>query len=188
MNASLPQPHVQPGTPCSLPTELEALAPPPLLLPGESLQRYQLMRQAILIELAPRSVIEWLLAIDVVELFWEIQRYRLLRQKLLEGYRLRAIEHCLRQIDLAGIPADNKEEACEQIKRNAGIWRIDRDAASEIETRLLSYGFDQNSINAEAYQQARDVFLAFEALIASAQNRRTSLLRELDRQRYCCPS
>jgi hypothetical protein len=188
MNAALPLSHAQPCPPCSLPAELEALAPPPLLLPGESLQRYQLMRRPILIELAPRSVIEWLLAIDVVELCWEIQRYRLIRQKLVESHRQRAIEHCLRRIDLAGIPVDLKEQACEQIKRNAVIWRIDRHAANEIEARLLAYGIDQDSINAEAYQQAREAFLAFEALIASAHNRRLSLLRELDRQRYCCPA
>jgi hypothetical protein len=187
MIASLPRPQDQQDAPGSLPTELEALAPPPLLLPGESLQRYQLMRRAILIELGPRSVIEWLLAIDVVELCWEIQRYRLVRQQLLERYRQRAIEHCLRQIDLAGIPADFKDEAGEQIQRNAGIWRIDRDAAREIEARLLTYGIDQNAINAEAYHQAREVFLSFEALIASAQNRRLSLLREVDRQRFCSP-
>jgi hypothetical protein len=28
----------------------------------------------------PRSAIEWLLAIDVAELSWEIQRYRILAQ------------------------------------------------------------------------------------------------------------
>jgi hypothetical protein len=185
--ASLPQSHAYPGTPGALPTELEALAPPPLLLPGESLQRYQLMRRAILIELRPRSVIEWLLAIDVVELCWEIQRYRLVRQKLLESYRQRAIEHALRQVDLAAIPADFKEGACQQITRNAATWRTDPTAAIEIEARLLTFGFDQNSINAETYHQASEVFLAFEALIASAQNRRTSLLRELDRQGFCSP-
>jgi|HubBroStandDraft_5_1064220.scaffolds.fasta_scaffold243850_2 hypothetical protein len=187
MITSLPQSHAYPSTPGAPPTELEALAPPPLLLPGESLHRYELMRRAILIELAPRSVIEWLLAIDVVELCWEIQRYRLVRQKLLENHRQRAIEHCLRQIDLAGIPADLKDDACQQIKRNAATWRTDSDAAIEVEGRLSTYGFDQNSINAEAYHQAGQIFLTFEALIASAQNRRTGLLRELDRQRYCGP-
>lgn len=64
-----------------LPTEVEALAPPPLLLPGESLEKYQLMLSVGSAEFAPCSAIQWLLAIDVVELSWEIQRYRLLRQK-----------------------------------------------------------------------------------------------------------
>jgi hypothetical protein len=49
----------------SMPAEFEVLAPPPLLLPGESLEQYHLTRQAILSEIAPRSAIEWLLVIDV---------------------------------------------------------------------------------------------------------------------------
>src|ERR1700743_787755 len=60
MIAPLPQPHSDASG--SLPSDLEALAPPPLLLPGESLQRYQMTRRVIMIELGPRSVIEWLLA------------------------------------------------------------------------------------------------------------------------------
>ncbi len=166
------------------PAELEALAPPPLLLPGESLQRYQFLRQAILMELAPRSAIEWLLAIDVVELSWEIQRYRLVRQKLLESYRQTAIEHTLRQVDLPGIPPEFVEPASQHIRHNAHTWRIDPKAASEIESHLLAYGFDQQSINVEVYLQAREIFLMFEGLITSAHNRRLSLLREIDHRRY----
>src|SRR5215218_10058156 len=88
---------------------LEALAPP-LLLPGESLENYQTLRQAILTEITPKSAIEWLLAIDIVELSWEIQRYRLLRHKLLERSRQRAIADALSQIDLIGIPAEDRED------------------------------------------------------------------------------
>lgn len=166
------------------PAELEALAPPPLLLPGESLERYQLLRQAILVELAPRSAIEWLLASEVVEFSWEIQRYRLIRQKLLDSYRGRAIEHTLRQVDLAGIPPEFVEHASQHTRHNARAWRVDPEAANEIEARLLSYGFDQHLINVEVYLQAREIFLVFEALIASAHNRRLSLLREIDIRRY----
>ncbi|UQR65436.1 PDC sensor domain-containing protein [Bradyrhizobium sp. C-145] len=64
-------------TATALPVEFEALAPPPLLLPGEHLEHYQALRQVIFADLAPRSAIEWLLAIDVAELSWEIQRYLL---------------------------------------------------------------------------------------------------------------
>lgn len=182
MNAPFHHAQVLPA----IPPELEALAPPPLLLPGESPQRYHLMREAILLELAPESAIEWLFAIDVVELSWEIQRYRLLRHKLLESYRQRAIEHSLRHIDLAGIPPELAEQASQHIRHNARIWRIDPGAATEIEARLLAYGFDQHSISVEVYLQAREVFLAFEALIASAHNRRMSLLRDIDNRR-CSP-
>jgi hypothetical protein len=157
--------------------------PPPLLLPGQSLECYQLLRQAIFAKLASRSAIEWLLAIDVVELSWEIQRYRLLRQKVLQCYRERALEQSLRQIDLAGIPAEFEAEASYQTRRNAQSWRLDLVAASEIEARLAAYGFDQQTLNLEIYSQARDIFLMFEALLNTAQSRRIYLLREIVSQR-----
>jgi hypothetical protein len=187
MNAPFPSPEAPRHLPPSLPATLEDFAPPPLLLPGESLQGYQQLRRAIFSELAPGSAIEWLLAIDVVELSWEIQRYRLLRHRLLENYRQRAIEHCLRQIDLPGIPLTSRELACDYIQQNAAHWRMNAKTKIEIEERLLAHGFDQHAISVEAYQQAREAFLTFEALITSAHNRRISLLREIDRQRCCRP-
>ena len=57
------------------------------MLPGESFESYQMMRRAILSDIASKSAIEWLLAVDVVELSWEIERYRLLRHKILMQQR-----------------------------------------------------------------------------------------------------
>jgi hypothetical protein len=142
------------------------------------------MRQAIFADLAPRSAIEWLLAIDVVELSWEIQRYRVLRHKLLEHYREQAIEQALRHIDLAGLPPETEDAAIYEIRRNARIWRVDPKAASEIEARLAAYGYDAHAINTQVYLQARDIFLVFEALLNSAQNRRMSLIRDMNNRRY----
>ncbi|WP_334502087.1 hypothetical protein [Bradyrhizobium sp. AZCC 1678] len=138
------------------------------------------MRQIIFAELAPRSAIEWLLAVDVVELSWEIQRYRVLRHKLLEHYRENAIEQSLHHIDLAGIPPEIAPVA-DHIRRNALNWRVNPTARREIEARLAAYGYDSNAINTQVYLQARDVFLVFEALLNSAQSRRLSLLREIKR-------
>ena len=133
----------------ALPAELDSLSTPPLLLPGESLEKYELMRHAIFADLVPRSVIEWLLAIDVVELSWEIQRYGILRHKLLEHFREKAIEQTLRHIDLAGLPSETEDHVRYQIQRNARIWRIDPTPASEIETRLAAYGYDSFAINTQ---------------------------------------
>ena len=181
MNAPLGLPQ---GTAvAALPAEFEILAPTPPLLPGESLERYYLMRQAILADIAPQSAVEWLLAIDVVELSWEIQRYQLLRQKILERFRQSAIEHSLRQIDLACIPQELECFATLQTQRNARSWRFDPETARQIEARLAAHGIDVSAINAEVYIQARDAFVIFEALINSTQNRRVSLLREISFQR-----
>jgi hypothetical protein len=181
MNAPFNTP--QPVATFRIPIELEALAPTPLLLPGESLEHYQLMRHAILADIAPRSAIEWLLALDVVELSWDIQRYRILRHKTLETFRQQAIEQTLNRIDLIGIPTSFRVEAKHYTRINALNWRVDPAAATEIELRLAAYGFDQDAINVEVYAQARELFLMFESLLVSTQNRRTILVREIANQR-----
>ena len=168
----------------TLPAEFAALAPPPLLLPGEHLDHYLALRQAIFADLAPRSAIEWLLAIDVAELSWEIQRYRMLRHKLLETSRQQAIEAALRRIDLVGIAPDFEAEAEYHTRRNALSWRMDPIAASEIDARLVAYGFDQDAITAEVYVQAREVLVLFEGLLNAAQTKRMLLLREIRNQRF----
>ena len=105
------------------------------------------------LQTAPRSAIEWLLAIDLVELSLEIQRYRLLRHKVLEAYRQKAIEATLRCIDMVGIAPDMEDLAEHYTLQNALSWRSDRIAAREIEARLAAYGFDEDVINVEVYSK-----------------------------------
>ena len=168
----------------ALPVELEALAPPPLLLPGESLAHYTTLRQAVFADLAPRSAIEWLLAIDIAELSWEIQRYRVLRHKLLESYRQKAIEAALRRVDMIGIAPEFKDEAEYYTLKNVHSWRSDPLAATEIDARLAGHGFDAHAINVEVYVQAREILLLFESLLNSAQTKRMLLLREIKNERW----
>ena len=167
----------------ALPFEFEALMPPPQLLPGENLEHYQLLRQAIFAELAPKSFVEWLIAIDIADLSWDIRRYGFLRQKLLQDHRHHAVEAALRRIDLAGIAPECLEDATFHTRENALSWRSDKGAATEIEARLTSYGFDQYTLNWEVFVQARDIFLMFEGLLIAAQKRRTYLLKEIESRR-----
>ncbi|MDF0583783.1 hypothetical protein [Bradyrhizobium yuanmingense] len=171
-------------TATALPAEFAALAPPPLLLPGEHLNHYHALRQAIFADLAPRSAIEWLLAIDVAELSWEILRYRMLRHRLLETYRQKAIEAALRRIDMVGIDPDFEPQAEYYTQQNALSWRTDPIAATEIEARLAAYGCDQDAVTTEVYVQAREVLVLFEGLLNAAQTKRTLLLREIRHQRF----
>lgn len=177
MNGPFPTAHQLTAT--ALPIEFEAFAAPPLLLPGERLEHYQMLQQAIFADLAPRSAIEWLLAIDFAELSWEIQRYRLLRHKLLESYRQKAIEAALRRIDLVGIGPEWQDEAEYNTLQNALSWQIDPVARTEIDTRLAAHGFDQLAISTEVYVQVREMFVLFEDLLNAAQTKRMLLLREI---------
>jgi len=159
--------------------DLVALAPPPTLLPGESIERYQLMRRELIADIGPSSAIEWLLTFDVVELSWEIERYRLLRQKILVQYREQAVEQCLGRIDLLELSPRSDGPSRQQIRRNARCWRTDVKVAHEIEARLAAHGIDQSALNAECLVQAREFFLLFQELHDSAQSRRGALLREI---------
>ncbi|WP_426614768.1 hypothetical protein [Bradyrhizobium sp. McL0616] len=64
--------------------------------------------------------------------------------------------------------------------QNALDWQLDPIAATDIETRLASYGFDQHTVSMEVYVQAREAFSIFEALLNGTQLRRLLLLKELN--------
>lgn len=174
--------------PCGLPTSLESvtipvelnsLVPPPLLLPGESLDHYNLLRRAIFVDLDPQSALEWLLAIDVAEISWEIQRYRLLRHKVLAAFRLKAIEASLRRVDLAGIAPEFQDEAERYIQQNALSWQVDPIAAAEIENHLADYGIDHHALSMEVYVHAREIFTLFKGLLNAAQLKRAVILKQI---------
>jgi hypothetical protein len=126
-------------------------------------------------DIAPQSAIEWLFAIDVAELSWEIQRYRILRHKLQDSYRQKAVEMMLRRIDVAGVAPKCKGDAERYTIQNALDWCLNPIAAEEIEARLASYGFDQHVISLEVYVHARETFVLLETLMNGAQLRRLFL-------------
>ncbi|MCK1735101.1 hypothetical protein IVA79_14245 [Bradyrhizobium sp. 138] len=181
MNSPFGLPQPQSGS--VIPSEFEALCPPPQLLPGENIGHYHAIQATIFRDIAPQSAIEWLLAIDIAELSWEMQRYRVLRHRLLITYRQKAIEMTLRRIDVVGIAPDFQDAAEIYTIHNALDWQLDASAARDIEARLRLYGFDQHAISMEVYVQAREIMMLFESLLNGAQLRRLMLLKEINNPR-----
>lgn len=180
----------QPHSASILPSQFEALCPPPQLLPGENIDHYHAVQAAIFRDIEPQSAIEWLLAIDIAELSWEMQRYRILRHRLLKTYRQKAIEITLRRVDVAGIAPDFQDAAELYTIKNALDWQLDASAALDIQAQLRSYGFDQYAISMEAYVQVREFLSLFESLLNGAQLRRLLLLKEINNLRgsnMACP-
>jgi hypothetical protein len=177
INATIPQ------NSAPMPAFLQAIVRPSSLLPGEDPSEFEAIRDIIIHDVAPQSGIEWLWTIDLIELSWDIQRYRTLRHKVLETHRQRAIEQALGRIDCAGISTASLEIARGHIQRNAAQWHDDPQAAVEIEARLASLGFDACSIDMEVIVQAREIFIMFDSLMHSAQNRRIYLMREINARR-----
>ncbi|MCA1471248.1 hypothetical protein I6F09_25620 [Bradyrhizobium sp. IC3195] len=166
-----------------LPSQFQALCPPPQLLPGENIEHYRAVQGAIFRDIEPQSAVEWLLAIDIAELSWEVQRYRVLQHRLLRAYRQKAVEVTLRRIDVLGVPCHLQEVAEIHTIKNALDWQLDPSAAAEIEARLRFYGFDEHALNMEVHVQAREILAVFEALLNGAQLRRLLLLKEISNLR-----
>lgn len=155
----------------------------PMLLPGESHEKYETLRDAIIADIQPQTTIEWLWVSDLIELSWDILRYRRLRQKLLQTSREAAIRAGLEKIELAGIHGDGQVAARRYIKKNAAVWRCDPLSAIEIENRLLAHEIDTDAINLEVIIQSRELYLLFDSLLSTAQSRRIVLLREIGGRR-----
>lgn len=170
----------QPQLTSVLPIQFEALCPLPQLLPGENIDHYHAIQAAIFRDINPQSAVEWLLAIDIAELSWEMQRYRILRHRVLNIYRQKAIEMTLRRVDLPGIAPQFQDVAEIYTINNALDWQLDAAAALDIEARLRSYGFDQHAISMEVYVQAREILALFESLLNGAQLRRLMLMKEIN--------
>jgi hypothetical protein len=167
----------------SLPAELKTFEEPSCLLPGESRREFELIREMIIEDIGPRTNIEWLWTLDLIELSWEILRYRRLKEKTLQIYRGNAIASLLQRLDGAGMPAQTRNMVRTYCDRAGNEWCEDRDAACEIEERLARNGFDIAAINAEVFIQAQQAFGMFNQLIQSAQHRRIALLREVASRR-----
>ena len=167
----------------SVPAELKTFEEPSCLLPGESRREFELIRQMMIEDISPRTNIEWLWTLDLIELSWEILRYRRLKEKTLQVYRGNAIASLLQRLDSAGMPAQSRIMVQARCERAATEWCDDREAASEIETRLERNGFDSAAINAEVFAQAQQAFGLFDQLMQSTQHRRIVLLREIATRR-----
>jgi hypothetical protein len=134
-------------------------------------------------DVQPKTNVEWLWTLDLVELSWEILRYRRLKQRVLAQHRHCAIKAILLRLDGEGMPAERFQHLEFQIGRVAAEWRDDADSAVEIEARLRQHGFDDTALDAEVFYQARGSFAMFDELMHAAQNRRMVLLREISIRR-----
>ncbi len=167
----------------STPNEIRAFMEQPSLLLGENQRDYEILRQMVIDDIQPRTNIEWLWTLDLIELSWEVLRYRRLKQKVLETSRAATIESILWDLDGAALPTGTLAALRLQNRRSATEWRDDPKAAAEIEECLARHGWDAAAINALVFVQARDAFSMLDNLMSSTQSRRIALLREMGARR-----
>src|SRR5216684_1557616 len=113
----------------STPNEIRAFMEQPSLLLGENQRDYEILRQMVIDDIQPRTNIEWLWTLDLIELSWEVLRYRRLKQKVLETSRAATIESILWDLDGAALPTGTLAALRLQNRRSATEWRDDPKAA-----------------------------------------------------------
>ena len=132
------------GGSLTVPAELIPFSEPSFLLPGESRQDFEAIRQMMVDDIRPETNIEWLWTLDLVELSWEILRYRRLKKRILDAHRVAAIEAILQRLDGEGMPAEAMPMVRTRARRTAAERR-NQGAAMEIEARLDRGGSMQST-------------------------------------------
>ncbi len=146
----------------AIPVEFANLAEMQIMA-GEDQKQFEALRWMIIGEVSPKSPLQRLLCLDLVEQSWDVLRYRRLKQRILATRRECAIRAVLEKIDGAGVADSDRVES--ESAKAAPAWRDDPHANSEIERRLTQAGYNQQEIDAEVFVQAGASFLLLDRLM-----------------------
>jgi len=150
----------------------------PRLLPGERREDYFLFFEAMVTELIPDLDLEWLLAIDLAWIFWEIQRYRRWKNAIILTNRRAALEEALLRTDPAIYAMEPGVVFRGQVRMKANALDGDPNKDPAVAAQLKDYGYDNDALNAAAFMQGVTALAAVEKFLASARQQLTTTLRE----------
>src|SRR3954469_20262391 len=147
--------------------------PPPVFLEGEDDQLYARLLEQVTAAVGPRDIIEEFLVRDVMDLQWEVIRFRRLKACLLNAHAAPKITDILS-------PLIGDHEA----DRLGGLWRNgDRDGIETVKQELEKGNLSIENVMAETLVLKLDEVERIDHIIARAEARRVSILREMDRHR-----
>jgi hypothetical protein len=153
------------------------IAPSPLL-PGEGEVDYLSVAARIVDVAQPKDAIEEFLTRDVVDLTWEIFRLRRSKGGLLRAAASKGVRRILSTIGYgSGFDISSADDF-------AADWaKGDSSTRTEFEKVLKEANLTMSEVMAEAFAEVIDPFERIDRLLASAEARRDSALREIERHR-----
>jgi len=147
--------------------------PDPIFLEGEDEALYRRLFDQVTAAVSPRDIIEKFWVHDIVELMWEAFRLRRLKVSLLNANARRGLKHVLDPLTGYGEASDL-----------ADAWHARNTAARKAVKRALKQaGLTMDAVMAETLSLKLDETERIERMIAAAEARRASILREIDRHR-----
>jgi hypothetical protein len=150
----------------------------PPLLQGESEDQYYAMFDLLMDEMQPDTSTEWLLFADVVSLFWELGRYRNWKGAILNIYRRSALETALRQTHRSHAIVGDVVALINIARKEAEEWRTDPQKRAALDARLAENGYDETTLNAEAFLEAIEPLAKIERFLSSARGQLSIMLKE----------
>lgn len=158
---------------------LPSLLPRVLLLPGEDPTLLESLRAALLLELAPRSPYERLLAEDLATLEWEIYRQRRLRDELIRAQ----VRDLTKVVLSANETKDGRLSVEEAAELASDLLRPDAKSAGVACQALERCGVTLGEIVARAHSRVSETVELHEKQISSLETRRRRMREDYDRLR-----
>jgi hypothetical protein len=129
----------------------------------------------------PRDFVDWLLVKDVVALTWEIQRTRRIRQSLMRTSRLQAASSLLAAFLPGSTEFLDRESDADALARD---WvNGDREAASRLKDLLKNAGLSLEDVTLRAISVNAREFDRLDQQDERHEQRRDSILRQIERRR-----
>jgi hypothetical protein len=153
--------------------KLLTMSGPPPLLEGEDAAAYDELLTQVASAVRPNSIIEDIWVRDVVDLVWEVWRLRRLKAHLMRVSAFQGLAELL--APFLG-PSDAEDLAKD--------WAALRPKARKrVDSILASTGLTIDSVMAQTLSLKLNVIETIDHMVATAEARRNSILREIDRHR-----
>lgn len=148
---------------------------PPALYPNESKSRFLALAERMVDATKPRDALEEILVRDVIDLTWEIQRLREAKASVVVIAMTKSLEQVLNEIGYGGA-LDRKVLS--------DVWVGGKGPSRDaVHRALYEANLSVNELPAQALEIKLDTIERFERMLASAEARRITALREIDRHR-----
>jgi hypothetical protein len=153
-----------------------ALPTPPVLM-NESAADLDRVRETLNNEFKPRAMVEQLYLLDYAELTLETLRLRRWKMAILNTNFVPALETVFKQVLLQ--IGYNYPEASANANDIAHRWFADKKVRKHGARLLRQCRLDVSAIEAQAFRKSADEIELIDRLLASAESRRSKIIREI---------
>jgi hypothetical protein len=151
----------------------------PRLLPGETDEDFYRLFELVESDLLPDTDMEWLWAIDLAWLWFDIWRYRRWKNAIILMNRRAAVENALAKTDPEALEIGGMNPMITAKSRvDAEALRLQTNSQDRLNRRLQAHGYDAEAINAAAFVQGLDALTTIEKFLTSARHQIVVMFRE----------